>query len=192
MRRNTMEFTEKLESERIVLKRPVPSFELAKEIFAAVEESRENLAPWLPWCQRTTKAEHSYGFLADWCDKNWQEKTGFPYLIHDKLTDKYLGCIDFMNVSDTNKSGEIGYWIRKSAEGKGYMSEALKVLEKEAFRVGINRIYIGNDTRNIRSANVAERAGYHLEGILRQNRWDDYSQSFVNSNVWSKLKEEYK
>jgi RimJ/RimL family protein N-acetyltransferase len=72
------------------------------------------------------------------------------------------------------------------------MSEALAALEKEVFGQGINRIYIGNDTRNIRSVNVAKRAGYHLDGVLRQNRWDDYSQSFVDSNVWSKLKEEYK
>lgn len=186
-----MEFAGIIEAERIILKQPVPSFELAKEIFAAIEESRENLEPWLPWCKKTTKAEDSFGFLKDWCEKNRSDKTGFAYLIHDKSSGKYLGCIDFMKVSDTDKTGEIGYWIRTSAQGKGYMSEALKALEKELFGQGINRIYIGNDTRNIRSANVAKRAGYHLDGILRQNRWDDYSQSFVNSNVWSKLKEEY-
>lgn len=186
-----MEFAETIETERIILKQPVPSFKLAKEIFAAIEESRENLEPWLPWCKNTTKAEDSYGFLKDWCEKNRSDKTGFAYLIHEKSTGKYLGCIDFMNVSETHKNGEIGYWIRKSAEGKGYMSEALKVFEKELFEKGVNRIYIGNDTRNTRSINVVKRAGYHLDGVLRQNRWDDYSQSFVDSNVWSKLKEEY-
>ncbi|MBO6290552.1 MAG: GNAT family N-acetyltransferase [Alphaproteobacteria bacterium] len=187
-----MEFAEKLEAERIVLVRPIPSFSQAREIFAAVEESRANLEPWLPWCKKTTKAEDSFGYLKDWCEKGWNEKTGFAYLIKEKTTGTFLGCIDFMKVSETDKSGEIGYWIRKSAEGKGYMSEALAALEKEIFGQGINRIYIGNDTRNIRSANVAKRAGYRLEGILRQNRWDDYSQSFIDSNVWAKLKEEYK
>ena len=183
-----MDMPEKIEAERIVLKKPEPSFELAKIIFAAVEESRENIRPWLAWADKTLKQEDSYEFLINWCEKNWQNKTGFTYLFYDKTDGRLLGCIDLLDIKEKHKSGDIGYWIRTSAEGKGYMHEAVLALEKAAFDAGFNRITIGNDTRNARSANVAARAGYHLDGVLRQNRWSEYWQSFVDSNVWSKLK----
>lgn len=183
-----MDMPEKIDAERIFLEKPLPSFELAEKIFAAVEESRENIRPWLAWTEKTLKPEDSFVFLTDWCQKNWENKTGFTYLIYNKADGCLLGCIDLLDIKEKHKSGDIGYWIRSSAEGKGYMHEAVLALEKAAFDAGFNRITIGNDTRNTRSANVAARAGYHLDGVLRQNRWSEYWQSFVDSNVWSKLK----
>ena len=71
------------------------------------------------------------------------------------------------------------------------MQEAVHALEAEGFRAGINRIVIGNDTQNPRSAHVAERCGYVLEGVMREDAWDEYHKRFRNSNVWSKLKSEW-
>ena len=185
-----MDFKEKLEGKRIVLLRPYPpTFDLAQKIFAEVIVSQENLRPWLPWANKEYKQEDAFVYLTDWCEKSWNEKKGFAYIICDKQTGKFMGCIDAMDINDKHKSCEIGYWISINYQGNGYMHEALELLEAECFRAGINRIVISNDTRNIRSANVAKRAGYHLDGILRQNRWDGYANMFVDSNVWSKIKD---
>ena len=55
----------------------------------------------------------------------------------------------------------------------------------------INRIIIKNDTHNLRSVHVAERCGYVLEGVMRQDLWDDYHGRLRDTNIWSKLKSEW-
>ena len=64
-------------------------------------------------------------------------------------------------------------------------------MESEAFKNGINRIIIRNDTLNTRSAHVTERCGYVLEGVMRQDCWDKYHNCLRDTNIWSKLKSEW-
>ena len=186
-----MKFDDKIEGERIVLELPKATFEQAKEIFALVEVSREELRPWLDWCDKTKTPEDEFsGFLKDWCEANRESGTGFTYLIREKSTGAFCGTVDIFKLDDEHKTGEIGYWLGTPYVGKGYMHEAVELLEKQAFAKGCHRIVIQNATENLRSAHVAERAGYHLDGVMRQNRWSEYHGKFVDSNVWSKLKGE--
>ena len=182
---------EKIVSERVILQAAKnPTFKLAEEIYAAVDKSRENLKQWLPWAETTLSAEDEFSYLSDLCNKHWQEGTAFAYLIRDRQNSDFLGVIDIISVNEKNKTAEIGYWLSSDAEGKGYMSAALKALEPEMFKAGINRIEIKNDTKNLRSANVPKNAGYHLDGVLRQDRWSENRQCFTDTNIWSKLSSE--
>jgi len=189
-----MEMPEKIISERLVLERPYPAtFKLAEEIFANVEASRATLRVWLPWVDKTSRAEDTFtSYLATYCLDNWENKTGFPYMIRSKETNELLGSVDLMSIDEKNKSGEIGYYLFDTAVGFGYMQEAVKSLEKAGFEAGLNRIIIRNDTNNARSVNVAKNCGYHLDGVMRQDKWSDIFQKFVDSNVFSKLKSDIK
>jgi RimJ/RimL family protein N-acetyltransferase len=73
---------------------------------------------------------------------------------------------------------EIGYWRRKRFEGQGYITEAVKGITRFGFEVmKAERIIIRCDEQNVRSAAVARRAGFTLEGILRlDDRTADGSQ----------------
>ena len=82
--------------------------------------------------------------------------------------------------------------MAKSAQGKGYMTKAILLLEKTAFDNGFNRMEIRNDTQNIKSANVAKRAEYRLDGVMRQDRWNPYYKKIADTNVWSKLRSDLK
>ncbi|MBN2304508.1 MAG: GNAT family N-acetyltransferase, partial [Anaerolineae bacterium] len=65
---------------------------------------------------------------------------------------------------------EIGYWARTSMSGHGYITEAVLGITAFAFEtLGAQRIEIRCDARNIRSAAVAERAGYTREACLRHS-----------------------
>ena len=186
-----MKFDEKIEGKRIVLERPKATFEQAKEIFALVEVSRTELRPWLDWCDKTKTPEDEFsGYLKGWCEDHWEKEEGFAYLIREKETGAFCGTVDIFNLNKDHKSGEIGYWLGTPYVGKGYMLEAVKLLENQAFEKGYHRIVIQNETENLRSVNVAKRAGYHLDGVMRQSRWSDYRKKFVDGNVWSKLKGE--
>lgn len=186
-----MAFAEKIEGQRIILERPPLSFELAEELLKSVEESRNDMLPWLRWAATNKKPEDEYGWLLNWSEKHWQEDSGYAYIIKKKADGKLLGSIDVVTADYTNKHCEIGYWLRSSEVGNGYMHEAVSLLEKEAFTRGFNRIIIRNDVRNLRSANVAAKAGYHLDGIMRQDSYSEHEKCFVSHNIWSKLKEEY-
>ena len=183
-----MKFPMKIEGKRVFLQHPAkPTFALATELFATIDASRDTLSKWLPWPKNTKRPEDEFGALLDW-DQKWQEKKSFAYIIRDIKTKKILGMIEFMFADTENKSGEIGYWLSSKVEGCGYMSEALKLFEDVIFGQGFNRILIRNDTRNTRSVNVAARAGYHLDGVLRQVRWSSEEKCFISLNLWSKLK----
>ena len=188
-----MKLPEKIEAKRIILKRPIPTFDLARVLYEIVDKSRETLREWQPWVDETHSPEDEYThYLVEWCQSNWETEKGFAYLIEQKETGKIIGCIDIFHVSKENKSGELGYWLSNDAVGYGYMQEAVKALEKEAFEAGFNRIWLGNDTQNLRSVHVAERCDYRLEGVIRQEAWDEYHQRFRDTNMWSKLKEDWK
>lgn len=184
---------EKIESERVILIRPFPAtFELAKEIFTKVDLSRNTLRDWLPWVDGTKTAEDEFsGWLINWSKKHWEAGNGFAYVIRNKENNALLGAIDLMEYNDTHKSAIIGYWLSDDAVGHGYMTEAVRSLESVAFKLGLNRVVITNDTKNIRSINVPKRCGYHLDGVLRKEQWSERWKSFRDSNVWSKLKSEW-
>ncbi|MBN1963244.1 MAG: GNAT family N-acetyltransferase, partial [Anaerolineae bacterium] len=68
---------------------------------------------------------------------------------------------------------EIGYWVRQQLEGQGYITEAVHGITDFAFgTLNAARVEIRCDTRNTRSAAVAERCGYTLEGTLRHDARD--------------------
>ncbi len=188
-----MEFPEQIESERIILKRPYPAtFQLAQELYEVVDKSRDTLREWLPWVDLTHSAEVEYtNYLIDWCQKHWEEESGFAFMITLKETGEIIGCVDCCHISKENKCGEIGYWLSKFYVGKGYMQESVKALQAAMFKWGLNRIYIRNDTENLRSVHIPERLGYHLDGVMRQDCWDEVHQRFRDTNFWSLLKSEW-
>ena len=65
---------------------------------------------------------------------------------------------------------EIGYWVRASAEGRGYIAETVRLLTDYAFdTLKANRLEIRCDELNVRSAAIPKRLGYVLEGRLRND-----------------------
>jgi RimJ/RimL family protein N-acetyltransferase len=65
--------------------------------------------------------------------------------------------------------GEIGYWSVAASRGRGLMTEALVLLCRWAFEdVGLRRLELLVDPRNDASRRLGERAGFRVEGTLRQ------------------------
>jgi RimJ/RimL family protein N-acetyltransferase len=61
-----------------------------------------------------------------------------------------------------------GYWLLQGARGKGLAAHALVLVSRWGFdELGLKRIGLLADPRNVASARVAERAGFQREGVLR-------------------------
>lgn len=66
------------------------------------------------------------------------------------------------------KSGELGYWLAEEYWGNGIMTGAVKQICKEAFeKFDIVRIYAEPFVYNTGSRRVLEKAGFALEGIMK-------------------------
>ncbi len=181
---------EQIKGKRIILKKAEKSFMQANISLIEIKNSLMNLRPWLGWATPQYNVESCYEYLQG-CEKEWTEGKGFNYMIQD-LSGQFMGMISVLNIHDINKSVEIGYWISTRFAGNGYMKEAVKLIEKEFFTQGINRIVIRTDALNMKSANVPQKLGYHLDGIMRQAEWNAAEEKFRDINVFSKLKSEYK
>lgn len=159
-------FTE-LKGERVTI-RPYRE-EDAQALFEAVDESRNHIRPWLPFADAHQSVEES----RDWIIHQ-QAKTLLREDMNFSLWDTTSGL--FVGGSGLHPHNweigyfEIGYWLRASATGHGYMTETVKLYTDYLFtHLHANRVEIRCDARNERSANVARRMGFVQEGLKRND-----------------------
>ncbi|MFD1954838.1 GNAT family N-acetyltransferase [Paenibacillus thailandensis] len=159
-------FPESLESERLLIRAPL--WGDGPAVNEAVAESIEQLQPWMPWAQRVPTVEQSELDMRRSRLLFLERKDLRLVLVH-KETGRIAGSSGLHRIDWQSRSFEIGYWIRTSFAGQGYMTEAVHAITSFAIReLEANRVEIRCDSRNVRSARVAERAGFVLEGILRK------------------------
>ncbi len=180
---------EKLCGERIFLTKAEKSFDMAQKHFTEVHASLPEISPWLGWATPEYKIEDSYEYLLG-CSQKWSEGEDYTYIIGNDLS-RFMGTISVFNIKEKDKSVEVGYWLSTKYVGNGYMQEAVALIEKEFFGLGINRIVIQTDVLNLKSANVAQKKGYVFEGIQRQANWFESEKRYRDINIFSKLKSEY-
>ena len=84
---------------------------------------------------------------------------------------------------------EIGYWIRTSCSGKGYITEAVREITRYAlYELQAHRVEIRMSSRNAKSRRVPERLGFTFEGTLR-NDARHVDGSLRNTCVYAKIRE---
>ncbi|MEK5215829.1 ribosomal-protein-alanine N-acetyltransferase [Psychrobacillus psychrotolerans] len=111
------------------------------------------------------------------------------YAIVLRESNKMVGAIEF-RVDDWNKSGDLGFTLNRHYWGKGYMTEAGKLILSLAFNVmGLERVFSAHEVKNSASGKVLDRLGMKCEGILRKNQM--IKGQLVDSVHYSILKEEY-
>jgi ribosomal-protein-serine acetyltransferase len=156
---------EELRGPHVVLRRHRASD--ATDLFAALEASRERLAPWLQFPNRLQTIEAT----CDWLihrEARWLLREALSFAIRHSETQDYLGSVDLHSIVWERHSFALSYWLRDGAEGQGYMSEAVRLVTDYAFTaLSANKVALRCDARNTRSAAVAERLGFVREGRLR-------------------------
>lgn len=157
---------ERIDSVRVFLERH--SLDLAEQMYRYVDLDRDRLREFLPWVDstRTVEDERDYIRLTH---ENWVRHELFDYGIFRKEDSLYLGNVGVHNIAWSNNRCEIGYWILGAFEGKGYVSEAVRALERVLFSGGFNRIEICCSSVNRRSANVPRALGFSLEGVFKED-----------------------
>ena len=174
-----------IKGKRIKLIHLEPCMQNAKLLYDVEIRNKEYLLPWLLWVNDIKSPQDTLNFLVQ-SDERWESGKGYEYFI--VLNDEIIGNCAAHTFDTKHKRAELGYWLANDYRGKGYMMEAVSLLEQELFKAGINKIIIHNDTRNIGSVNVAKNLGYELEGVLKQERWTPYENRFRDINCFAKFK----
>ena len=165
-----LEIPEELHGPRVLV-RPLRADD-APATWAAIEESREHLAAWLPWVASLRSADDERAVIAH-MRARWVLREDLTVGIFDRGSGRLLGGTGLHRINWAVRAFEIGYWVRLSAQGHGYVTEAVQLMTALAFEtLSANRVEIRLDPRNVRSRRIPERLGFVLEGTLRCSALD--------------------
>jgi len=96
----------------------------------------------------------------------------FQFAVALRATGQLIGDCAAMPHADDPRQCEIGFTIAPDYQGRGYATEAVRLLVGYLFTArGKHRITACCDARNAASAAVLERLGMRREGHLRQSTW---------------------
>jgi RimJ/RimL family protein N-acetyltransferase len=83
-----------------------------------------------------------------------------------------IGDVSLQRVSREHRQGEIGFVFDPARQGRGYATEATRVMLALGFEdLGLHRIVGRCDGRNVASARLMERLGMRREARLRENEF---------------------
>lgn len=81
-----------------------------------------------------------------------------------------LGSVSLFKIDRVHHNAEIGYWTVSQARGRGIATTAIAVVTRWAFdTAGLHRIQLFHAVDNPASCRVATKAGFLLEGTLRES-----------------------
>ena len=121
--------------------------------------------------------------------------------VQDPRYEPFIACraedgaiVGFLNLSEIVRGGFknafLGYGGVAAYAGQGYMTEAMRLLLREAFtRLELHRIEANIQPGNKPSIALAKRCGFELEGFSPRylkvgGRWRDHERWAIRAETW--------
>jgi ribosomal-protein-alanine N-acetyltransferase len=166
---------------RVALRTPTISDQ--DDFIAAMRASRRLHRPWI-YMPETPERYAQYVTRAD--------DPRFAPFIACRVEDGAI--VGFLNISEivrgAFKSAFVGYGGVAGYAGQGYMTEAMRLLLREAFTtLGLHRLEANIQPGNLPSIALARRCGFELEGFSPRylkigGRWRDHERWAIRSETW--------
>src|SRR6185503_4394864 len=141
---------DELKGERVLV-RPYRDAD-AGAMFVAIDESRAHLQQWIGF----DKGHQSLEQTRDWIARQgakWQLREDMPVGVWAIESGQYVGDTRLYPQNWDSGYFSLSYWVRTSAAGKGYMTEAVGLLVDFAFdTLEATRLEVQCDVRNTDSA----------------------------------------
>jgi RimJ/RimL family protein N-acetyltransferase len=113
------------------------------------------------------------------------------FIIEKKDGTKIGGMVHFNVLTPMGKILEIGYALLPNERGKGYCTEAAKIMVDYLFlSKDIACIQATTDVENVGSQRVLEKTGFQREGLMRKRFF--INGEWVDTTLFSILREEWK
>jgi [ribosomal protein S5]-alanine N-acetyltransferase len=122
--------------------------------------------------------------------QSFEKEGGINWVLESKHTGKMIGYIGFWRLMPGYVRGEIGYALKPSLWGRGYMKEAAA----EVFRFGFEKLKLHSVEANVNPGNKASimllsSFGFKKEAHFREHFLVD--GGFVDSVIYSLLESDF-
>ena len=158
-----------LEGAKITLRKLI--LEDAEQVYENVRKPEDR-----PWAY-TIKDPYTLQDALDWIEKthkDFETREAFQFAVVLKESGEVIGGAGLHSVNWDNRKAEVGYLIRKQDRGKGYATEAVRLLLEYAFKdLQLNKVGARMFAVNEASKKIVENCGFTLEGTFRKERYKD-------------------
>ncbi len=149
----------------------VPGDGDVEPLWDAVRESVDELARWMNWFHEGYSRADVRSWVAT-VRRDFEADTDFNFVITRPGDGTVLGACGLNKVDRANRLANIGYWVRTTATGHGWATEAAALAAHWALgEGGMNRLELVVATTNRSSLRVAEKLGAVREGVARSRFW---------------------
>ncbi|WP_058829228.1 GNAT family N-acetyltransferase [Paenibacillus polymyxa] len=180
-----LSFPEQFQTERLTIR--APQWGDGAAVNEAIRESVHELRPWLLFARNLPTVEESE-IRSRQARLKFLDRSDMVLYVFDTASGQFVASSGLHRMNWDARRFEIGYWLRTSWTGKGIITEAVHGVTDFAIQhLHANRLEILCDSRNTRSAKVAERAGFTLEGVLRNVEYNEEG-SMVHQMVFAKVR----
>lgn len=153
-----------------------------KELFELIDKNRCRLESFFPWIRLIIEEKDADKFL-----QKVQQRAGygeeFFYFIWEN--NKIVGLMGLHFVKDIFQNTQLAYWLDESAEGRGIVSTALKLLILYFFEQYADKldIEIRCTPDNDKSKAVALRNGFKFfKSTL--SIFEEYPNEYINNDIY--------
>ncbi|MFN8273486.1 MAG: GNAT family protein [Flavobacteriaceae bacterium] len=117
----------------------------------------------------------------------------FPFIVFDKLTNRYAGSTRFYDIQPDFQTLQLGYtWYGKDFQGTSLNKNCKLLLLTYSFEIlGMHRVEFRADNNNERSKAAMRSIGCQVDGVLRSNMPTYQSDRRRDSIVLSILRDEW-
>ena len=121
---------------------------------------------WLPAMPNPYTLADGEEWVGD-AERKWREQRWANFAVEDAETGRLAASFG-LRIEPEHERGEIGYLVGRDWRRRGVAATCVALLTDWGFDdLGLERIEIRADVRNVASRRTAAAAGYRLEGVLR-------------------------
>ncbi len=180
------DFPYQFETERLTIRGPLPGD--GRRIREAALESQAELKPWMPWAVNID-SEEGYEKRVREGQLKFLAREDLWLMLLLKGSDTIIGGSGLHRIDWSVPKFEIGYWVRTSYGRQGYVTEAVTGIAEFAFdTLGAKRVEVRCDAKNVRSAAVAQRLGFTLEGTLHHDDRHHLTNALRDTLIFAKIR----
>ena len=157
----------------------------SSELFQLINTNRDFLKQHLGWLYKNKSINDIENFIS-LKEKEEKENKSITYKIIYNTT--IIGIIDFHDIKENEAN--IGYWLDKKQQRKGFMTESVKqLIYKGFYTYNFDKINIFCGIDNFKSQNIAKRLNFQYINTIA-NRENLYGK-MVDNIHYQLLKKDY-
>jgi ribosomal-protein-alanine N-acetyltransferase len=165
----------------------------AAAVLSLYKLNRAFLTPWEP-----KRSDNFYSLQAqresiESMQAARQVDQGYGFGIFLKETGELVGRVNLSGVvRGVFQNANIGYLLAEQYNGHGYMSEAVNLVLRYAFKeLGLHRVQAGTMLNNYGSMRVLQKCGFRHEGVARRylkinGNWEDHNIFAITAEEFEK------